>query len=117
MKRILLGLAFGVIMMAQPGRPGYGPNAYNDRGAYAYTTNNFAERITRGERMGLITRNEAARLWTMERNLRREIAQSARDGFGVSGRERDKIARMSANLDREITRQTRDRENYRGGRW
>ena len=63
--------------------------------------------------MGLITRRESAKLWTMERNLRREIDRSARSGFGVNGRERDNIARMSAQLDREITRQMRDGENYR----
>ena len=65
--------------------------------------------------MGLITRREAAKLWSMERNLRREIARSARSGFGMSGRERYNIQRMSAQLDREISREMRDGENYRGG--
>lgn len=111
MKQVLIGLVFGLVLAAQPygGRPG------DNRGAYGNSANNFSERISRGERMGLITRHEAAKLWTMERNLRREIERSARSGYGVNGRERDNIARMSAQLDREITRQMRDGENYRGG--
>jgi len=50
----------------------------------------------------------------MERSLRREIDCSPR--FGLSGRERDRIDRLSAQLDNEITRQMRDGEGeYRGG--
>jgi len=116
MKRVLIGLAFGLVLAAQPygGRLGYNDN----RGAYGVGANNFSERISRGERIGLLTRREAARLWNMERNLRREIDRSRRDGFGMNYRERERIQRMSAQLDREITRQMRDRENYRGpGRW
>ena len=109
MKQVLIGLVFGLVLAAQP----YGARPGDNRGAYGYSANNFSERISRGERMGLITRRESAKLWTMERNLRREIDRSARSGFGVTPRERDNIARMSAQLDREITRQTRDGENYR----
>ena len=117
MKRILIGLAFGLVLAAQPygGRPGYGSSRYEDRGGYGYSSNNFSERISRGERMGLITRREAGKLWSMERKLRREIEKSRHRGFGISGRERDRIERMSAQLDREISRQMRDGENYRGG--
>src|SRR5688572_30174542 len=115
MKRILFALAFGLVLMAQPGRYGYGPSPYDNRG---FSVNNFSERISRGERAGLITRREAAKLWSMERNLRREIQRSAWTGYGMSPRERDRIQRMSAQLDREISRQMRDGENYRGGaRW
>ncbi len=117
MKRTLIGLAFGLVLAAQPygGRPGYG----EDRGGYVTRGNGFAERITRGERMGLLTRREAARLWDMERRLRYETERAYRSG-GLSHRERDRLAKMSAHLDREIVRELRDGErNYRGGpgRW
>ncbi len=116
MKRILIGLAFGLVLAAQPygGRPGYGSSRNEDRGSYGYNGNSFAERISRGERMGLLTRREAARLWEMERDLRREMERAYRNGFGISGRERERIANKRARLDREITRRMRDGErNYR----
>lgn len=117
MKRVLIGLAFGLVLAAQPygGRPGYGPSQNDNRGAYGNSGNNFSERISRGERMGLLTRREASKLWDMERNLRRETERAYRSGFGVSGRERERLQRMAAHLDIEISRQMRDRENYRGG--
>lgn len=117
MKRILIGLAFGLALAAQPygGRPGYGPSRTDNRGAYGYSGNIFSERISRGERMGLLTRREASKLWDMERNLRRETERSYRSGFSLSGRELDRLRRMSAQLDLEISRQLRDGENYRGG--
>lgn len=113
MKTILIGLLLGLALQAQPygGRPS-GPSGYGyDQG---YGRNDFAARIVRGERAGLITPREARRLWDMERHLRQEIDRSSR--FGFSGRERDRIARLSAQLDYEITRQMRDGErDYRGG--
>lgn len=117
MKRILFTLAFGLAMAAQPyARPGYGPGYGGDRDAYAYRDNRFAERIARGERMGLITPREARRLWDMERRLRFETERAYRSGYGVSPRERDRLADMAMHLDREITRQMRDDERmYRGG--
>lgn len=117
MKRFLLGMVFGLAMLAQPyGRPGYNGGGYgDDRG---YRGNGFAERITRGERMGLITPREARKLWDMERHLRYETEKAYRSGFGLSGRERNRLAEMSARLDREISRQMRDGERMRpGGRW
>lgn len=114
MKSILIGLTFGLMLAAQPygGRPGYDAG----RGGYGYSGPTFAERIARGERMGLLTRREAARLWDMERDLRREMERAYRSGFGVNGRERERIARMQAQLDREIARQVRDDDRYyRGG--
>jgi hypothetical protein len=123
MKSILITLAFGLVMAAQPygGRPGYGPTNRDDRGGYMNRGGNgFIDRIARGERMGLITRREAAKLYDMERDLRYETERAFRSGFGMSGRERDRIESMRARLDREITRQMRDGERYyRGdrGRW
>jgi len=118
MKRILIGLAFGLVLAAQPyaGRPGYGPG-YNS--GPAYRGNNFAARIAQGERAGLITGREASRLWNMERDLRIATERAYRSGFGVNPRERDRLAQMSARLDYEITRQMRDGERYRRGpgRW
>lgn len=118
MKRILIGLAFGLVLAAQPygRRPGFGSSRDDVRGGYGYNGNSFSERISRGERMGLLTRREAARLYDMERDLRREMERSYRSGFGISGRERERIAPMQAGLDWEITQQMRDGErNYRGG--
>jgi len=117
MKKALIGLVFGLVLAAQPygARPGDNRGAYGNGygNGYGYNVNNFSERIARGERAGLITRKESAKLWSMERNLRREIDRSYRSGFGMSPGERDRINRMSAQLDREISRQMRDRENYR----
>ena len=53
----------------------------------------------------------------MERHLRYETELSFRSGYGLSPRERQRLAEMSARLDREITRQMRDDERMRGGRW
>lgn len=123
MKSLLIILALGLAMTAQPygGRPGNGPANRDDRGGYVNRGGNgFIDRIVRGERMGLITRREAARLYDMERDLRYETERSYRSGFGMSGRERDRIESMRIRLDREITRQMRDGErDYRGdrGRW
>ena len=117
MKRLVLGMVFGLAMLAQPyGRPGYGGGGYSDgRGVRG---NGFAERISRGERMGLITPREARKLWDMERRLRFETERAYRSGYGVSPRERDRLADMSARLDREISRQMRDGERmYPRGRW
>jgi hypothetical protein len=113
MKRILIGLTFGLVLAAQPyGRPSYD----SGRGGYSYSGSSFAERIARGERMGLLTRREAARLWAMERDLRIEAERSYRSGYGVSPRERERLAEMRARLDREISRQIRDDDReYRGG--
>ncbi|MBI2685219.1 MAG: hypothetical protein HYX27_02810 [Acidobacteria bacterium] len=118
MKRILMGLAFGVALMAQPygARPGYGPG-YNDSRGYAYNGNHFAERIARGERMGLLTRREASRLWDMERRLRYETERAYRSGYGVSPREQQRLAEMSRRLDYEITREMRDGERSGWSRW
>lgn len=117
MKSILMTLAFGLIVTAQPygGRPGNGPG-YDDRGGYVTRGGNgFVDRIMRGERMGLLTHREANRLYDMERDLRRETERSYRSGFGLTGRERDRIEKMRARLDWEITKQMRDGErNYRG---
>ena len=117
MKRILMTLAFGLAMTAQPyGRPGYDPYYNGDRGGYVNGSNHFAERIARGERMGLITPREARHLWDMERKLRHETERAYRSGYGISPRERERLAEMSFRLDREITRQMRDDERmYRGG--
>lgn len=105
MKTILIGLILGLVLQAQP--YGYG----RDQG---YSRNNFAARIAQGERSGILTSHEARHLWDRERQLRREIDRSSR--FGFSGRERDRIQRLSAQLDYEITRQVRDGErSYRGG--
>jgi hypothetical protein len=109
MKTILMSLAFGLVLAAQPygGRPG----PVETRGAYA--NNGFAERISRGERMGLITPREAPRLWRMERELRFETERAYRSGRGITPRERDHLARMSARLDAAITHEMRDRERFR----
>ena len=117
MKRFVLGMVFGLVMVAQPyGRPVAPGGGYSD--GRAYRGNGFAERITRGERMGLITPREARKLWDMERRLRFETEKAYRTGYGVSPHERDRLARMSAQLDREISRQMRDGERMRpGGRW
>ena len=107
MKTILIGLILGLALQAQPygGRPS---------GSSGYGRESFSARIVRGERSGLLTPREARRLWDMERTLRQEIDRSSR--FGFSGRERDRIDRLSAQLDNEITRQMRDGErDYRGG--
>ena len=113
MKTILFGLILGLALQAQPygGRPS-GPSGYGrDQG---YSRNNFGARIAQGERSGYLTFREARRLWDMERNLRQEIDRSSR--FGFSGRERERIGRLSAQLDYEITRQMRDGErSYLGG--
>ena len=117
MKRLLLGVFFGLVMVAQPyGRPGYGGGGYSDgRGVRG---NGFAERITRGERMGLITPREARKLWDMERHLRYETEKAYRSGYGISPREQNRLAEMSARLDREISRQMRDDERMGPrGRW
>ncbi len=123
MKNILMTLAFGLVIAAQPygGRPGYSGGYGDSRGGYVTRGGNgFADRIARGERMGLLTRREADRLWDMERRLRFETERAYRSGFGVSPRERDRLAAMSIQLDREISRQMRDDDrSYRGGpgRW
>ena len=113
MKTILIGLILGLALQAQPygGRPS-GPSGYGrDQG---FSRNNFSARIAHGERSGLLMPREARRLWDMESNLRREIDHSSR--FGFSGRERDRIDRLSSQLDYEITRRMRDGERaYRGG--
>jgi hypothetical protein len=116
MKTILMSLVFGAVLAAQPygGRPGYAPGAGDVRGGYR--DNGFAERIARGERMGFITPREASRLWKMERDLRSATEHAYRTGYGISPRERDQLARMSARLDAAITHEMRDRErNFRGG--
>ena len=115
MKRILMGLAFGLVLAAQPygGRPN-GPGYSDSR---AYPGNNFAERITRGERMGLITRREAAKLWDMERRLRIETERAYRSGYGIDPRERRRLADMSARLDMAITHEMRDGERRVPGRF
>lgn len=118
MKRLLMSLIFGTMLLtAQP----YGaPRPGNSYGPTYGVRNNFAERISRGQRMGLITPREANRLWNMERDLRIATDRAYRNGYGISPRERDRLAQMSARLDYEISRQTRDGErNYRGGpgRW
>jgi|GEM_PF-2417481 len=113
MKITLIGLIIGLALQAQPygGRPS-GPSGYGrDQG---YGRDNFSARIVRGERAGVLTPREARRLWDRERNLRQEIDRSSRSGF--SGRERDRIDRLSAQLDSAITRQMRNGERvYRGG--
>lgn len=121
MKRIMMSLVFGATLLAQGnGRPGNGSNApyVEDRVGYG-NRSTFAERISRGERMGLLTPREAARLWTMERELRSETARAERSGFGMSHRERERLAEMSLRLDREISRELRDGDRaYRSsGRW
>lgn len=107
MKTLLLGLAFGIALSAQPyaGR-GAGPYSYGP--SYSGARDNFAGRIAFGERSGLLSPREARRLWAMERNLQREIGRASR--FGFSRGERERIARMSAHLDMEISRQMRDRD-------
>lgn len=105
MKRILIAMVFGLGLMAQPygGRPSSGIDS-------------FSIRIDRGERSGLLTHREAARLRHMDRDLRRETERAYRSGFGLSPRERARIDSMRIALDREITRQMRDDErNYRNG--
>ena len=108
MKRFLLAAIFGLALQAQPygGRPSYG---YGDR--YETRDSNFAARIERGQRAGLITHREAEPLRRMERELRRETERADRSGHGISPRERARIERMRAGLDREITHQIRDNEN------
>lgn len=123
MKRTLMTLAFGAVLAAQGygDRPGFGASygpAYGEDRVVRADTRSFAERITRGERMGLITPREASRLWSMERELRLETARANRSGFGVSHRERERLMEMSARLDAAISREMRDGERaYRGGRW
>ena len=121
MKRTLIAFAFGAVLAAQGygGRPG---NGASDRPVFVEQTatvnRSFAERITRGERMGLITPREASKLWAMERDLRVETAKANRSGFGVSHRERERLAQMSMRLDAAITHETRDGDrSSRGGRW
>lgn len=123
MTRILIALAFGAVLAAQgyDGRPGfgasYGPGYGADR-VIRTDSRNFAERIARGERMGLITPREASRLWAMEREFRFETARASRSGFGVSHRERERLMEMSVRLDAAISREMRDGEQARrGGRW
>jgi hypothetical protein len=117
MKRILIGLTFGLVLAAQPyGRPGYD----SGRASHSHSSYSFAERIARGERLGLLTRHEAAHLWAMERELRIESERFYRSGYGLSRRERARLEGMRARLDREITRQMRDGDReYRSGygRW
>lgn len=117
MKILIFSLVLALGVACQPHRPrvSYAGGPYGG-------ANSFAARIAHGERTGLLTRGEAARLWSMERDLRREMERSARSGFGVSGQERQRVARMADRLDREIARQMRDGDrygNYRGGpnRW
>ena len=123
MTRILTALAFGAVLAAQGygDRPGFGASygpAYGAERVVRTETRNFAERITRGERMGLITPREASRLWAMERELRFETVRANRSGFGVSHRERERLMEMSMRLDAAITHEMRDGERaYRGGRW
>ncbi len=106
MKTIFFGLILGLALQAQP-YGGFGRDQ-------SFGRDNFSARIVRGERSGLLTPRESSRLWDMERNLRREIDRSSR--FGLSGRERDRIARLSSQLDFEIERQMRNGERaYRGG--
>ena len=112
MKTILFSLILGLALQAQPygGRPS-GPSGYGrDQG---YSRNNFAARIAQAERSGFLSSREARHLWNMEHNLRHEIERSSR--FGFSGRERDRINRLSSQLDYEITRQMRDGERSYGG--
>lgn len=123
MTRTLIAFAFGAVLAAQGygGRPGFGASygpAYGEDRVVRTETRNFAERITRGERMGLITPREASRLWAMERELRFETARASRSGFGVSHRERERLMEMSLRLDAAISHEMRDGERaYRGGRW
>lgn len=116
MKTILIGLAFALALAAQPyGRPGY-----DDRGGYVDRSSAFEARIARGERMGLLSPREAVRLWDMSRELRYMTDRAHRSGFGVSKKEAKRIDKMRAQLDREITKQMRDRERYyrsAPGRW
>lgn len=104
MKRILLTLIFGAVMMAQP---------YAPRGIYRYDTS-FAARIAHGERTGLLSPREAGRLWNMERDLRRDMERAYRSGFGIDYRERARLDARRAQLDREISRQMRDGERGYG---
>lgn len=110
MKTLLLGLVFGIALSAQPyaGR-GAGPFGYGP--TYSGPRDNFAARIAFGERTGRLTPREARRLWDMERHLQREIGRASR--FGFSRGERERISRMSAQLDFEINRQMRDRDRRR----
>ncbi len=123
MTRILIAFAFGAVLAAQGygGRPGFGATygpAYGEDRVVRSETRNFAERIMRGERMGLITPREASRLSAMERELRFETARANRSGFGVSHRERERLMAMSLRLDAAISHEMRDGERaYRGGRW
>ena len=123
MTRTLIAFAFGAVLAAQGygGRPGFGASygpAYGEDRVVRTETRNFAERIARGERMGLITPREASRLWAMERELRFETARANRSGFGVSHRERERLMEMSVRLDAAITHEMRDGEQARrGGRW
>ncbi len=123
MTRILIAFAFGAVLAAQGygGRPGFGATygpAYGEDRVVRSETRNFAERIMRGERMGLITPREASRLSAMERELRFETARANRSGFGVSHRERERLMEMSLRLDAAISHEMRDGERaYRGGRW
>ena len=123
MTRILIAFAFGAVLAAQGygGRPGFGATygpAYGEDRVVRSETRNFAERIMRGERMGLITPREASRLSAMERELRFETARANRSGFGVSHRERERLMEMSLRRDAAISHEMRDGERaYRGGRW
>ena len=123
MTRTLIAFAFGAVLAAQGygGRPGFGASygpAYGEDRVVRSETRNFAERIMRGERMGLITPREASRLSAMERELRFETARANRSGFGVSHRERERLMEMSLRLDAAISHEMRDGERaYRGGRW
>ncbi|MBZ2178576.1 MAG: hypothetical protein ACK58M_05530 [Acidobacteriota bacterium] len=105
MKTLLIGLVFGLALSAQP-YAGRGGSGFGHGYGPAAAADNFAARIAFGERTGRLTPREARRLWEMERHLQREIGRASR--FGFSRGERERIARLSAQLDAAIARQMRD---------
>src|SRR5258708_9743890 len=97
MRTILLSLALGLALQAQPyGQP------------YGGRRDPIAQRIEQAERNGRLTHREANRLWGKARDLQFETERVYRSGYGVSYRDRERLERMRDNLERALNREMRE---------
>ena len=96
MKRLLIGLLAGSILVMQAGAQ----VASRQKAQNA--------RINEGVRSGELTKKEAAKLKRKEAALHREIRQDRKDGPGLTPAERAKIDHKQDKLSREIAKDKHD---------
>lgn len=68
------------------------------------------ERIERGYQNGDITRKEYRKLTKQQRSIARQTRHDRRDGYGLSPRERARIAARQDQASRDIRHQRRDND-------